>query len=67
MYDFIVGLAFGTLLTRLFTKKHKKDESTQVEFVSGPVFPPSVDPVQIPNPRKSFVPGEFANFWGKDS
>jgi hypothetical protein len=65
MYDFIVGLAFGTLLTRLFTKKHKKDESTQVEFVSGPVFPPTVAPVQIP--KKTFVPGELANFWGKDS
>jgi hypothetical protein len=62
MYDFIVGLAFGTLLTRLFTKKNKKDESTQVDFVSGPVFPPTVAPVQIP--KKTFVPGELANFWG---
>jgi uncharacterized membrane-anchored protein YhcB (DUF1043 family) len=59
MYDFIVGLAFGTLLTRLFTKKHKKDVSTQVEFVSVTM------PVQIP--RKNFVPGALANFWGKDS
>jgi uncharacterized membrane-anchored protein YhcB (DUF1043 family) len=56
MYDFIVGLAFGTLLTRLFTKKHKKDASTQVEFVSVTM------PVHIP--RKNFVPGALANFWG---
>jgi hypothetical protein len=65
MYDFFIGLAFGTLLTRIFTKKHKRDESTQVDFVSDPVFPRSVAPVSIP--RKSFVPGALANFWGKDS
>jgi hypothetical protein len=58
MYDFIVGLAFGTLLTRLFTKKHKKDASTQVEFVSVTM------PVPIPSPKKSFVPGALADFWG---
>jgi hypothetical protein len=67
MYDFVVGLAFGTLLTRIFTKKHKRDVSTQVDFVSDPVFPRSVVPVPIPNPRKSFVPGALSNFWGKDS
>ena len=59
MYDFIIGLAFGTLLTRLFTKKKRKDASTQVEFVSVTM------PVHIP--RKNFVPGALANFWGKDS
>jgi hypothetical protein len=58
MYDFIVGLAFGTLLTRLFTKKHKKDASTQVDFVSVTM------PVHIPSPQRSFVPGALANFWG---
>lgn len=61
MYDFIIGLAFGTLLTRLFTKKKRKDVSTQVDFVSVTM------PVPIPNPKKSFVPGALANFWGKDS
>jgi hypothetical protein len=65
MYDFFIGLAFGTLLTRIFTKKHKRDVSTQVDFVSDPVFPRSVVPVPIP--KKSFVPGALANFWGKDS
>jgi uncharacterized membrane-anchored protein YhcB (DUF1043 family) len=59
MYDFIIGLAFGTLLTRLFTKKRHQDASTQVEFVS--ITTP------IPIPKKSFVPGALANFWGKDS
>ena len=58
MYDFVIGLAFGTLLTRLFTKKHKRDASTQVEFVSFTM------PVQIPIPKKNFVPGALANFWG---
>jgi len=65
MYDFFIGLAFGTLLTRIFTKKHKRDESTQVDFVSDPVFPRTFVPVPIP--KKSFVPGALANFWGKDS
>jgi hypothetical protein len=60
MYDFFIGLAFGTLLTRIFTKKHKRDESTQVDFVS-------VTSVPVPIPKKSFVPGALANFWGKDS
>jgi hypothetical protein len=60
MYDFVIGLAIGSLLTRLFRKKNKKDESTQVDFVT-------VTTVPIPIPRKSFVSGALANFWGKDS
>jgi uncharacterized membrane-anchored protein YhcB (DUF1043 family) len=56
MYDFIIGLAFGTLLTRIFTKKKRKDASTQVEFVSVTM--------PVPIPKKSFVPGALANFWG---
>jgi hypothetical protein len=38
MYDFFVGLAF----TRVFEKKKRKDESTQVDFVSvtAPVLYP---------------------------
>jgi hypothetical protein len=60
MYDFVVGLVFGTLLTRIFRKKHKKDASTQVDFITFTAVP-------IPIPKKSFVPGALANFWGKDS
>jgi hypothetical protein len=67
MYDFVFGLAFGFLFTRVFAKKKNKDESTQVEFVSDPIFPPTVVPIPIPAPRKSFVRGSLANFWGKDS
>ena len=59
MYDFVIGLAFGTLLTRIFTKKHKRDVSTQVDFVSVTSVP-----IPIPNPKKSFVPGALADFWG---
>ena len=58
MYDFIIGLAFGTLLTRLFTKKKHQDASTQVEFVTVTM------PVPIPSPKKNFVPGALADFWG---
>ena len=65
MYDFVVGLVFGFLFTRAFTKKKRKDESTQADFVSDPVFPRTVVPMPIP--KKSFVPGALANFWGKDS
>jgi hypothetical protein len=62
MYDFFVGLAFGFLFTRVLSKKKpKKDESTQVDFVNVTM------PIPIPIPKKSFVPGVLANFWGKDS
>jgi hypothetical protein len=56
MYDFIIGLAFGTIFVKILSKKKRKDASTQVDFV--PVTTP------IPIPRKSFVPGALANFWG---
>jgi hypothetical protein len=57
MYDFFVGLAFGFLFTRVLSKKkRKKDESTQVDFVNVTM--------PIPIPKKSFVPGVLANFWG---
>ena len=56
MYDFIIGLAFGTIFVKILSKKKRKDASTQVEFVS--ITTP------IPIPRKSFVPGALANFWG---
>lgn len=59
MYDFFVGIVFGILGSRIFMKKHKKNASTQVEFVSVTM------PISIP--KKSFVPGALANFWGKDS
>jgi len=62
MYDFVIGLAFGTIFVKILTKKKRKDASTQVDFVSVTTVP-----VPIPNPRKSFVPGALANFWGKDS
>jgi hypothetical protein len=62
MYDFIIGLAFGTLLTRIFTKKKHQDVSTQVDFVTVTSVP-----ILIPSPKKSFVPGALSNFWGKDS
>jgi uncharacterized membrane-anchored protein YhcB (DUF1043 family) len=44
MYDFVVGLVFGFLFTRAFTKKKRKDESTQVDFVSDPIFPQTFAP-----------------------
>ena len=59
MYDFVIGLAFGTIFVKILTKKKRKDASTQVDFVSVTTVP-----VSIPNPRKSFVPGALANFWG---
>jgi len=59
MYDFIIGLALGTILVKILPKKKRKDASTQVDFVSVTM------PVQIP--KKNFVPGALANFWGKDS
>lgn len=59
MFDFVIGLAFGLIFTRVFTKKKRKDASTQVDFVSV-----TSAPVAIPNPKKSFVPGALANFWG---
>jgi len=59
MYDFVVGLAFGTIFVKILSKKKRKDASTQVDFVSVTM------PVQIP--KKNFVPGALANFWGKDS
>jgi hypothetical protein len=62
MYDFFVGLGFGVICSMFFSKKKKtKDRSTQVETV------PVSAPVEIPVPRRSFIPGAFANFWGKDS
>ena len=67
MYDFVIGLAFGTIFVKILTKKKRKDASTQVDFVSDSNFPRTFAPVSIPTPRKSFVPGALANFWGKDS
>jgi hypothetical protein len=67
MYDFVFGLAFGFLITRVLSKKKRKDESTQVDFVAVPIFPPTVAPIPIPSHIRSFVPGVLANFWGKDS
>ena len=57
MYYFVIGLAFGTIFVKILTKKHKRDASTQVDFVS-------VTTVPVPIPKKSFVPGALANFWG---
>jgi hypothetical protein len=59
MYDFVVGLVFGTILFKILPKKKRKDASTQVEFVTVTM--------PVPIPRRSFVPGALANFWGKDS
>jgi hypothetical protein len=59
MYDFIIGLALGTILVKILPKKKRKDASTQVDFVSVAV--------PIPIPKRSFVPGALSNFWGKDS
>ena len=59
MYDFIVGLAFGTIFVKILSKKKRKDASTQVDFVSVTM--------PVPIPKRSFVPGALANFWGKDS
>jgi len=61
MYDFIIGLAFGTIFVKILSKKKRKDASTQVDFVSVTM------PLPIPSPKKNFVPGALANFWGKDS
>jgi len=59
MYDFIIGLAFGTIFVKILSKKKRKDASTQVDFVSVTM--------PVPIPKKNFVPGALANFWGKDS
>jgi hypothetical protein len=59
MYDFVVGLAFGTIFVKILSKKKRKDASTQVDFVSVTM--------PVPIPKRSFVPGALANFWGKDS
>jgi len=56
MYDFIIGLAFGTILVRILSKKKRKDASTQVDFVSVTM--------PVPIPKKNFVPGALANYWG---
>jgi hypothetical protein len=58
MYDFVIGLAFGTIFVKILSKKKRKDASTQVDFVSVTM------PVPIPSPKKSFVPGALADFWG---
>ena len=57
MYDFVIGLAFGTIFVKILTKKKRKDASTQVDFVSVTTVPVSI-------PKKNFVPGALANFWG---
>ena len=59
MYDFVVGLVFGTILVKILTKKKRKDASTQVEFVSVTM--------PVPIPKRSFVPGALANFWGSSN
>jgi hypothetical protein len=58
MYDFVIGLAFGTIFVKILSKKKRKDASTQVDFVTVTM------PVPIPSPKKNFVPGDLANFWG---
>jgi hypothetical protein len=60
MYDFVVGLAFGTIFVKILSKKKRKDASTQVDLVPVTTAP-------VPIPKRSFVPGALANFWGKDS
>jgi len=59
MYDFVFGLVFGTILFKVLPKKKRKDVSTQVDFVSVAV--------PIPIPKRSFVPGALANFWGSSN
>ena len=59
MYDVVIGLAFGTIFVKILAKKKRKDASTQVDFVSVTSVP-----IPIPSPKKSFVPGALADFWG---
>jgi hypothetical protein len=59
MYDFVFGLVFGTILFRVLPKKKRKDVSTQVDFVTVTM--------PVPIPKRSFVPGALANFWGSSN
>jgi hypothetical protein len=59
MYDFVVGLVFGTILFKVLPKKKRKDASTQVDFVTVTM--------PVPIPKRSFVPGALANFWGSSN
>jgi hypothetical protein len=61
MYDFFVGVIFGVIGARVFSKKKVQSVSVQVDQV------PIAFTAPIPVSRRTFVPGALSNFWGKDS
>jgi hypothetical protein len=61
MYDFFVGVVFGVIGARVFSRKKVQSVSVQVDEV------PIVFTAPIPVSRRTFVPGVLTNFWGKDS
>ena len=60
MYEFFIGMCIG-VFGSMVARARGRDVGTQVE--SWPASPP----VTVPVKRKAFVPGQLANFWGKDS
>lgn len=65
MYEFIIGLGIGIFGSMVARSRGVREMGTQVDDVWG--SRPSSPPVNVPVKRKSFVPGELVNFWGKDS
>jgi len=61
MYDFFVGVVFGVIGARVFSRKKVQSVSVQVDEV------PIMFTAPIPVSRRTFVPGVLTNFWGKDS
>jgi hypothetical protein len=61
MYDFFVGVVFGVIGARVFSRKKVQSVSVQVDEV------PIAFTAPIPVSRRRFVPGVLTNFWGKDS
>ena len=60
MYEFFFGFAFGALTSR-YMKRPKSDAQVQADELI--IRSSESAPIQIPKKRKSFVPGELANFW----
>lgn len=58
MYDFFVGILFGVIGARVFSRKKVHSVSVQVDEV----------PIAFTQPIPvSRIPGYLSNFWGKDS
>jgi hypothetical protein len=63
MYEFLIGIGFGVAGTMSIPRPKNKDAGVQCENPENTPTPPMAMPAR----RKSFVPGELVNFWGKDS